>query len=68
MSHEQETVILTSFPFPVQQNNEIPSPIDKVDPSKPNWFLMDTSFDEISSQIRSDKVRVTVKTNVESIG
>jgi len=54
VSHEQETVILTSFPFPVQQNNEIPSPIDKVDPSKPNWFLMDTSFDEISSQIRSD--------------
>jgi len=52
VSHEQETVILTSFGG---TNNEIPSPIDKVDPSKPNWFLMDTSFDEISSQIRSDK-------------
>ena len=53
MSHEQETVILTSFGG---TNNEIPSPISKVDPSKPNWFFMDTSLDEISSQIKSDTV------------
>jgi len=51
VSHEQETVILTSFGG---TNNEIPSPISKVDPSNPNWFFMDTSFDEISSQIKSD--------------